>query len=165
MLSKLLSIASISWMMLVFPSLVSAQPSLMVAQVNKLELNNLLLQGNQYVEEQKYDQALEAYEKAANIDSKNSQIFSGIGYVQNLRKDYAEAVKAYQKAVDLSPDDPKLQYALGFCLGNLNMNLAAAKAYEKAIALEPDNLQNHLGLGVVLVRAEHYDRALETYKK
>ncbi|NJL51579.1 MAG: tetratricopeptide repeat protein [Hydrococcus sp. SU_1_0] len=165
MLSKLLSIASISLTMLVFPSLVSAQPSLILAQVNKLELNNLLLVGNKYVEEQNYDKALATYEQAADIDGENSQIFSGIGYVQTLRKNYVAAIAAYQQALKLAPNDPKLYYALGFCLGSLEKNLAAAEAYEQAIALEPDNLENYLGLGVVQVRAEHYDRAIETYKR
>ena len=145
------------------PVMAQRDSSLELAQTNQLELNNLLLKGKQHVEEQDYDQALETYQQAATLDRQNSQIFSGIGYVQTLRKDYDAAVAAYKQAIALAPNEPKLYYALGYSLGNAGENLAAAKAYEKAIELEPDNIQNHLGLGVVLLREREYDRAIEAY--
>ncbi|MGB5636216.1 MAG: tetratricopeptide repeat protein [Waterburya sp.] len=167
MLLKLLSSASLSLITLVISSVyVSAQPQpvFSLAQTNKVELNDLLLAGKQYVEKQNYDKALLTYKKAAALDQNNPEIFSGIGYVQTLRKDYAGATEAYQQAINLSPNNPKLHYALGFSLGSAGENLAAAAAYEQAIELEPDNLQNHLGLAVVLARAEEYDRAIAVYK-
>ena len=140
MLFKLLSITSLSLIALVIPSgSILAKPNYLMAQVNKLELNNLLIVGKQYVEEKNYNKALETYEQAAAIDREKAQIFSGIGYVQTLRKNYGAAAKAYQQAIELTPENPKLYYALGFCLGNAGENLKAAQAYETAIKLEPDN--------------------------
>ena len=95
--------------LIVSPVYVSARPKPVFysSQVNKLELNDLLLAGQQYVEEKNYEQALSTYKQAADLDQNNPQIFSGIGYVQTLRKNYAAATEAYQQAIDLSPNNPK----------------------------------------------------------
>ena len=162
-LANLTCSAFIALSLLLLPTVTKANFDRAIAQSNYLELNNLLLKGKQYVEKQNYDRALKTYEKAASLDRQNSQIFSGIGYVQTQRAEYDAAAKAYQQAIALSPNDPKLYYALGFCLGNAGENPEAAVAYKKAIELEPDNIQNHLGLGVVLLREKEYDQAVETY--
>ncbi|MGL5077111.1 MAG: tetratricopeptide repeat protein, partial [Waterburya sp.] len=165
MLFKLFSLISFTLIALgvsLTPIQAQSESSLEITQTN-LELNNLLLKGKQYVEQQNYDQALETYEQAAILDQQNPEIFSGIGYVQTLRKDYSAAVAAYEQAIALAPDDPKLYYALGFSLGNAGKNLQAAKAYEKSVELEPDNVQNYLGLGLVLLRAKKYTQALKIY--
>ena len=162
-LANLTCSAFIALALLLLPTVTKANSDRAIAQSNYLELNNLLLKGKQYVEKQNYDRALKTYEQAASLDRHNSQIFSGIGYVQTQRAEYDAAAKAYQQAIALSPNDPKLYYALGFCLGNAGENPEAAVAYRKAIELEPDNIQNHLGLGVILLREKEYDRAVETY--
>jgi tetratricopeptide (TPR) repeat protein len=135
MLLKILSLISYTLIALgvtLIPIQAQSESSRAIAQIN-LELNNLLLKGEQYVEQKDYDQALETYEQAAILDQQNPEIFSGIGYVQTLRKDYSAAVAAYEQAIALSPDNPKLYYALGFSLGNAGKNIQAAKAYEKAV--------------------------------
>ena len=74
---KLLSIVSLTCAALVVPRSVFAQssPPAIVVQANNLDLNNLLLLGKQYVEEQNYDKALETYRQAADLDRDNPQIF------------------------------------------------------------------------------------------
>lgn len=135
------------------------EPSTIIVQANESELNELLLQGKEYVEAKDYDRALAIYERAATLDANNAQIFSGIGYLQAQKQNYQLAIAAYKKAIALEPDNAELYYALGYSFGNAGKNVRAAQAYQRAIALEPENVQNYIGLGIVQLREQQYDRA------
>jgi Flp pilus assembly protein TadD len=66
-------------------------------------LDTLFEQGRKLVEAKDWTGALDVFEQAAVLDSKNARVFSGIGYVQAQRGSFEEAAAAYRHAIELDP--------------------------------------------------------------
>ena len=108
---KAITKLSILFSSLLLTGVVATPP--LVAQVNPVisssqqkelrgkELDELLQQGQEYVDSEEYQRALSVYQYAASLEKQNSKIFSGIGYIQALLGNYAEAAQDYQKAIAL----------------------------------------------------------------
>jgi tetratricopeptide (TPR) repeat protein len=61
------------------------------------------MKGSVYLKEKKWDEALDAYDAALNLDSKMGLAHSGIGAVKLKRGDFDGAIEALRKSVQLSP--------------------------------------------------------------
>lgn len=83
---------------------------------NKDRLRELLKQGRELVDAKKYQEATQVYKQAAQLDSDNPKIFSGIAYLEASQGNYQQAAAAYQRAIDLAPNNAEFYYALGHSL-------------------------------------------------
>lgn len=72
--------------------------------------------GNVFAEQKKYQEALEAYQKALKQDGLSpqqvAQIHHNIGNIAMQEKKYEEAIEAYKKALILNPSDDDTRYNL-----------------------------------------------------
>jgi tetratricopeptide (TPR) repeat protein len=114
----------------------------------------------------KYNEAIECYDKALEIDPKYVYALNNKGLaLDNLRK-YNEAIECYDKALKI---DPKYAWAWlnkGLALGNLKKYKEAIECYDKAIEIDPNfiviacyNKAN------ALYYLKYYDQAIECYDK
>ncbi len=101
-----------------------------------------VLQGNELFQQQKYDEANNAY-RDAQLDNPTSPIIDyNIANTLYEKKKYEEAVKYYNK-VAKNADDPlfqsKVYYNLANTLYRLNKLQEAIPAYTEALKLNPDD--------------------------
>lgn len=86
---------------------------------------------------QKYEESLEAAEKAANADPQDHLLWAILGYAADTNRKFAIATSANRKAVELAPDYAAHHSNLGLSLMHENKLDEAGAAYDRAIALDP----------------------------
>lgn len=106
--------------------------------------------------------AKRAFEKAIELDPRNTIAYEHLARFYAMGGDLEEAVNNYEVAVAAQPEDPSLHYFLGVLYqygGNLNR---AAQSYEKAIEHAADFAEAKNNLAYLLAEAgKQLDRALQ----
>lgn len=86
----------------------------------------------------RYDEAIEAYDKALALKSPLAEAWFGRGNVLRELKRYDEAFAAYDQALTLKPNSAQAWLGRANTLVELTRHEEAAAAYEKALALNPE---------------------------
>jgi len=110
-------------------------------------------------------QARQAYQKAIDLDPKNSAAYAALAasYVATDERD--KALATYKKGLTVAPNDTALWYELGMTLARFKDWPAAADSLAKATKLDPANVQYQKQFGFTLARAGRYDDALAALSK
>ena len=111
-----------------------------------------------------YDQAIQSYQKAAELSPDSPEVYVGLGDAQQAKGQYDEAVADYQKALQLQPDNARVYYGMGKILYNEKQEYhEAVAAYQKAIQIDPTFLDAHLSLGDIYEEKGLYQEAIDRY--
>jgi tetratricopeptide (TPR) repeat protein len=124
--------------------------------------------GNALFDLKRYEEALEAYEKAIELNPEDAaDAWNGKGSALEALGRYEEALEAYEKAIELNPEDAAdAWYDKGDALFDLKRYDEALEAYEKAIELNlEDAADAWYDKGNALYNLKRYDEALEAYEK
>jgi tetratricopeptide (TPR) repeat protein len=154
-----------------------------------------LAAGNQLMDSNQTEQAIEAYRKAIEMDPDLGEAYFqlGIAYalVENEQrgkpgdgsaspvlpgektdkrksesdKMFEKAVEAYKKQLSHDPDNDAAQFNLGRSLNKLNLDEDAEKAFQKAVKLKPENSEYQTELGAILIKLARYREAIAPLKK
>lgn len=82
--------------------------------------------------QQRSESAVESFERAATLDTRNAFAFTALGDEYFTREMWEKAVEAYRKAVALKPADETLRTKLGHALYSHGQRDEANKEYQKA---------------------------------
>ncbi|MGB8656346.1 MAG: tetratricopeptide repeat protein [Candidatus Zixiibacteriota bacterium] len=74
----------------------------------------LFKKGNQSYDEGKFDQAVQEYEKIANLGTRNYQVFYNLGNAYFRQNQLGKAILSYRRALVLQPRDEDAQANLSF---------------------------------------------------
>jgi len=108
-----------------------------------------------YARNRNYRGAIEAFERAIEIDPKLPHVWNDRGICIRALGDYDEALKSFLRAVELAPQNPEILYELGETLeqmGVMQMNNryieAAIETFKMVVNLLPNNMEswNHIGI-------------------
>lgn len=113
----------------------------------------------------RYDRALEVYEKAINLDAEDAVAWEGKARVLYRLNMYQDALTAYEKATDLNPKNPKAWCDKGSVLGTLKKYNEALLSFDTAISLSPRSSVAWQGRGTALTYLSRYKEALSAYEK
>ena len=113
------------------------------------------------------NRALEDYNKAIQLDPKNSTYYKVRGdFYQNQLKDYDKAFADYATAIKLNPKDVDAYKARGELYESQEKYLEAIKDYQTALKLAPEKLDfDYNKIGDIYKELKDYPRALEYYTK
>lgn len=114
--------------------------------------------GEVFEDNLKWDKAIEEYNKAKELDPKDSSYYYALGNIYTARthfdfldKDYVElAVNNYNRAIRLNPHQGDYYLVLGNLYSNLGYREFALENFNKAISLDPQNRSYHLILDSIL---------------
>jgi tetratricopeptide (TPR) repeat protein len=114
------------------------------------------------LEASKPDEAIAAFQQAANLDSKNPEPHLEAGALLEKKQKPGEAEKEYQQALSIAPDSSDALIALS----NLYMREKrfddAQAALKKLVALRPNDASGHFQLGRMLaISGKNEDAASE----
>ncbi|GGD08852.1 hypothetical protein GCM10011368_08450 [Hyunsoonleella pacifica] len=112
-----------------------------------------------------YNEALVDYNKAIELDPKNSTAFNNRGYTYNVMKDYESAILDFEEAISL---EDSFAYALnnrGFAKIKLGLKAEGLKDLEKSMTLNGTNSYCYLNFGVYHYDNGKYKKALECFNK
>jgi tetratricopeptide (TPR) repeat protein len=124
-----------------------------------------LFLGDQYRNSGLPQKAVEAYEKALNMDPGNPDIYPRLGYALIETKDFARATRIYQRYVELRPDDCNSHASLGFAYLRQDMADQAVVRYEKALELCPDDPNAFTNLGKAYLAGGYAIEGIEAFRR
>ena len=105
-----------------------------------------MLLGNFYYGQQDYQNAVEQYNKAAEIDSNYSLAYNMLGYGNRQLMNYDAAEKAFQKYIELIPNDPNPYDSYAELLLKEGKYDQSIENYKKALSYNPHFVSSMLGV-------------------
>ncbi|MGM0598387.1 MAG: tetratricopeptide repeat protein [Candidatus Rifleibacteriota bacterium] len=108
----------------------------------------------------KLDQAIEAAEKAVEIDPDFSQAFNKLGDYYLKQGQLQKAAEAYRKAIVISPESENSHFDLGRTLAMLAQYDEALDSLNKAVELKPDHAETYAYIGQVYFEKQDYENAV-----
>jgi len=121
--------------------------------------------GKEYLENEKFNEALEAFEKAIEYNPEDANVWYNKGVTLDKLGRYEEELEAFEKAIEYNPNDADTWYNKGLTLVNLGRYEEALEAFEKAIEYNPKDANTWLFKGFTLGSLGHYEEALEVFNK
>jgi len=124
--------------------------------------------GKSYMEIGKNREAVKAFQKAIEINSKHANTYSSLGSAYNAIGEKEEAVSAYLKAIELNPRHADAYYNMGNAYAGSGNIEKAISAYEKAIEIAPKHRHStayYNNLAGMYARAGNTEKAISMYKK
>jgi serine/threonine protein kinase len=136
--------------------------------VNALDLLNqsseeYRKQGHAFRDAGVYDRALQAYERAIQLDPNNPMAYYGQAKIFWEQNHFEDALQAYDMIVRLQPEDPFFHALKGNALFELGRYPEALLAYDHALALKSDNASWHARRASILYELRQYAEALHAY--
>ncbi len=125
----------------------------------------LLIKGNRYFNESKFDQAIECYNKAIEFDSNFETAYNNRGNTYVSLNHYDKAISDYNKAIELNPEYYKGYNNRGSVFGILNQCDKAISDYNKAIELNPKCSEAYNNRGNAYNSLNLCDKAIADYNK
>jgi len=116
-------------------------------------------------EQGKFDNAIEAYRKAIDLNPNYAVACNNMGVVLQEQGKLDNAIEAYKKALFLNPNYGEVYSNIGLVLKDQGKLDEAIEAYQKALLLKPDYAEAYSNMGNTLLDQGKLDQAIENYKK
>ena len=124
-----------------------------------------ILEGNQYYQKYKFEKAIEAYEKAIEIDLDSDIACYNIGLAYAKLSKFEKAIEAYEKAIEIKPDSHEAYYNMGVAYFRLGKYQKEIEAYKKAIEIKPDSHEAYDNMGAAYTELGEFKEAIEAHEK
>ena len=121
--------------------------------------------GIAYRKEEKYQEAILAYQEAIKIDPVHEWAYNNIGYAYYCDQKYEESVKAYKQAIQVRPDHGWAYNGLGRAYNKLGQYQQAIEAFLSSTQVSPDNAEAFYNLAKAYAISEEYDLVLSYLKQ
>lgn len=110
-----------------------------------------------------FEEAIDAYDRAIEIDPKYVTAWKNKGNVLYSLGRYNESLEALDKAIEIVPEYGLAWYSKGLALGELGRYDEAIQAYSKALETFPENAGIWYNKGNAFYGQGEYDMAIECY--
>ncbi len=94
------------------------------------------MEGDRLRKQQRYSQALQAYEEALRMDPLNFYAWNGKGTTLYNQGNYKKAMEAYQRATEIEPDNAIVWVSAGMVLNRLQRYQQALVHFERALEID-----------------------------
>ncbi|NLA38882.1 MAG: tetratricopeptide repeat protein, partial [Methanomicrobiales archaeon] len=113
----------------------------------------------------RYDEAIQCYDRALEIDPKNAKAWSSKSYaLWNLGRN-AEAIQCSDRALEIDPKNVDAWNDKGIALINLDRNAEAIQCYDRALEIDPEYTHAWNNKGLALRNLGRYDEAIRCYDR
>jgi len=119
------------------------------------------------IREGKPELAMEAYRAALNAEPYNRELLIKVATLSQtyFEDNYDETIDCYTRLLEMEPTNAKIYYELGHLYLQKDDKINAINAFKLALDYDENNAFYHNSMGYALVQVEHYDMAIEHYKK
>lgn len=126
--------------------------------INKLSATDWKEKGYAFFNEKKYDKALEAYNKAIELNPKYAVAYSNRGIVYDELGKYQEAITDLDKAIELNPNLAQAFNNRGVAYNGLGKYQQAIADLDKAIELNPGVIEVYINRGAAYIKLGKYQQ-------
>lgn len=120
--------------------------------------------GNTYTRQNKFTEAIAAYNEALKINPNHAPTLSNLGVAYYQQGDLVQAKRSFEKALAVSANDAETYYLLGAAQLQLGEMDAAEKSLQKAVELKPNLPEAHFGLGTLRKLQGRTDDAIKEFE-
>jgi tetratricopeptide (TPR) repeat protein len=131
----------------------------------KLKHTLFLSLGDLLKSEKLYNDSLDCYQKALELDQSNASTFVGLGVALDHLERYEEELESCQKAIDLDPEYVNAWVNRAKALLHLKRYEEALESLLKVLDLAPKSVDAWVNRGAALRTLERYEEALESFQK
>ncbi|MEH2121137.1 tetratricopeptide repeat protein [Nostoc sp.] len=132
----------------------------------QMQVNNLLIQGQDKLDRRDYQGAFEDYTEAIKIAPKNINAYIKRGHARHFLKDYQAAIKDYTQAIKIAPKNVNAYIKRGDTQYSIKKYQAAIDDYTTAIRLSPDLANVYENRGFVYDKnLLNKEQAIKDYQK
>ena len=122
----------------------------------------LVNQASALAAQEKYDEAMELYKKALELEPKNSRALFNIGKIYIKQKiDYTTAKSYFEQALNADPKYIDAWNMHGLCCKRLDNWKGAETSFKQAIALDPNCYDALCNLGYFYFNTKRFKEAKE----
>jgi Tfp pilus assembly protein PilF len=122
-------------------------------------------EGDQFLKQQHYSQALQAYEEALRMDQGNFYAWNGKGTALYNQGNYRKALEAYQRATEIDPNNAIVWVSAGLVLNRLQRYQQALVHFERALSIDPDYVAAWNGKADAQLDMNMPEEALASYEQ
>lgn len=105
----------------------------------KEEAEKLKNEGNNLMRTEKFEEALQMYSKAIELDGSNPVFYCNRAAAHSKMNAHHLAIEDCQRAIDMDPNYSKAYGRMGLANSSLEKHKEAVDNFKKALELEPDN--------------------------
>jgi tetratricopeptide (TPR) repeat protein len=122
-------------------------------------------QGDACFFENRYQDAIAAYDRALQIQPDLADTWNNRGVVLTRMQQYPEAIASYEQATTIRPNYPDAWNNRGVVLLELQKYQEAIGCYEQAIQAKPDYADAWNNRGVAFSKMQEYEQAVISYNQ
>lgn len=111
---------------------------LTVSPLQQMAADRVYTEGAAHLRLNRYDRALDAFDRALLLNPKNADALNGKGVVETKQRNYQAAVDLFDKALEYDPDNAGFYVNKAIAYHLLGRQADANAAYQKAISLDAD---------------------------
>ncbi len=127
--------------------------------------NDYFNQGNQFKQSEQYQDAVEAYEKAIELNPNFSWYYHNLAEVFFELEEWEKASNCFHKACEINPNSEWSFYQLGEVLVQQGQLEEAIAVFQTAIEINSGYAEFYSSLGEILWQAERLEEAEKTLQK
>lgn len=118
---------------------------------------------NVFYEQEEYEEAIEKYTQAIEIEPKLSEAYNNRGVVRYAIEDFDGAIADYSKVIKLNPNSADAYNNRGVVKYDLEDYQGAIRDYTQALKLNPNFADAYYNRGVARYELREYQEAIEDY--
>ncbi|MDB2476136.1 tetratricopeptide repeat protein, partial [Paracoccaceae bacterium] len=141
-----------------------------IISINPSQASGYYNLGNVLRDNQKFDEALEAYDKALNLKPDYEAALNNlILIIRDMYRPDDPTIQKYIKSHNIrdsiGPHTEQSDFDRGNILQQRGHFEGAIAAYSKALSIEPNNANLYNNIGIAYANLKRFDAAIEAYKK
>jgi len=141
---------------------ISANAQNQIESLSKEELNKI---GLELINEQKYLEAIEYFDKILEIDPHDKLALTNKGATLTKLGNHEKALEYFNKALEIDPQNIEILSNKGATLASLGKMNEALKITDKILAIEPNNVKILIAKASIFSNLERFTDAKNTYER
>jgi len=106
----------------------------------------MYLLGRYYQGKVQYKQAIDAYQKALDLNPNYVEVHNSLAVIYAIQKDFDKSFEYFAKALEIAPNESYLNNNMGYAFLIQGKEYEAAEAFKRALQIDPYNEQARTNL-------------------
>ena len=143
----------------VFKKITTYEPTTENARIAYLNMGNIL------TDSERFNEAIEMYNKALTISSKDDSALYNLGFAYKGAGHPEKAIITWKKAIQLNPNKPKHRMVIANYYYERKFYDEAEKEYSNILSKWPQIQEGHYKMATIYFKRGSYDYALKAYDR